>query len=152
MSFQKIIQQYDPSPDNLLSILHDLQDANERHYLTEQDLQLAAGHLRLPFSFVQGVATFYTMFSLKPRGKYIIRICESPPCHLMGSTTVAQELMKLLGIRFGETTRDELFTLETSSCLGVCGVAPALMVNNEVYGNLTPQRIHEILEEKRRGA
>ncbi|MGE5252558.1 MAG: NAD(P)H-dependent oxidoreductase subunit E, partial [Planctomycetaceae bacterium] len=105
MSFQKIIQRYDPSTDNLLSILHDLQDANERHYLTEQDLQLVAGHLRLPFSFVQGVATFYTMFSLKPRGKYIIRICESPPCHLMGSTTVSQELMKILGIRFGETTR-----------------------------------------------
>ncbi len=152
MTSQKIIQQYDPSPDNLLSILHDLQDANERHYLTEQDLQLAAGHLRLPFSFVQGVVTFYTMFSLKPRGKFIIRICESPPCHLMGSTTIARELMRLLSIRFGETTQDELFTLELSSCLGVCGVAPALMVNNEVYGNLTPQRIHEILEEKRRGA
>jgi NADH:ubiquinone oxidoreductase subunit E len=69
----------------------------------------------------------------------------------MGSTTIAQELMKLLGIRFGETTRDELFTLEMSSCLGVCGVAPALMINDEVFGNLTPQRIREILEEKRRG-
>ena len=152
MTPQKIIQQYDPSPENLLSILHDLQDANQRHYLTEQDLQAAAVHLRLPISFVQGVATFYTMFSLTPRGKFIIRVCESPPCHLLGSTTIAQELMKLLGIQFGETTGDELFTLEMSSCLGVCGVAPALMVNDEVYGNLTPQRIREILEEKRRGA
>ena len=152
MSSQKIIQQYDPSPENLLSILHDLQDANQRHYLTEQDLQAAAAYLRLPFSFVEGVATFYTMFSLTPRGKYIIRICESPPCHLMGSTTIAQELMKLLGIQFGETTGDELFTLEMSSCLGVCGVAPAMMINDEVYGNLTPHRILEILEEKRREA
>jgi NADH:ubiquinone oxidoreductase subunit E len=152
MTPQKIIQQYDPSPENLLSILHDLQDANQRHYLTEQDLQAAAGYLRLPSSFVQGVATFYTMFSLTPRGNFIIRICESPPCHLMGSTTIAQELMKLLGIQFGETTGDELFTLEMSSCLGVCGVAPAMMVNNEVFGNLTPHRIREILEEKRRGA
>jgi NADH-quinone oxidoreductase subunit E len=152
MTSQKIIQQYDPSPENLLSILHDLQDANQRHYLTEQDLQAAAGYLRLPFSFVQGVATFYTMFSLTPRGNFIIRICESPPCHLLGSTTIAQELMKLLSIQFGETTGDELFTLEMSSCLGVCGVAPAMMVNDEVYGNLTPQRIREILEEKRRGA
>ena len=152
MSSQKIIQQYDPSPENLLSILHDLQDANQRHYLTEQDLQAAAAYLRLPFSFVEGVATFYTMFSLTPRGKYIIRICESPPCHLMGSTTIAQELMNLLGIQFGETTGDELFTLEMSSCLGVCGVAPAMMINDEVYGNLTPHRIHEILEEKRREA
>jgi NADH-quinone oxidoreductase subunit E len=152
MTSQKIIQQYDPSPENLLSILHDLQDANQRHYLTEQDLQDAAAYLRLPISFVEGVATFYTMFSLTPRGKYIIRICESPPCHLMGSTTIAQELMKLLGIQFGETTGDELFTLEMSSCLGVCGVAPAMMINDEVYGNLTPHRIHEILEEKRREA
>lgn len=152
MTSQKIIQQYDPSPENLLSILHDLQDANQRHYLTELDLQAAAGYLRLPFSFVQGVATFYTMFSLTPRGRFIIRICESPPCHLMGSTTIAQELMKQLSIQFGETTGDELFTLEMSSCLGVCGVAPAMMVNDEVYGNLTPQRIREILEEKRRGA
>lgn len=152
MTSQKIIQQYDPSPENLLSILHDLQDANQRHYLTELDLQAAAGYLRLPFSFVQGVATFYTMFSLTPRGRFIIRICESPPCHLMGSTTIAQELMKQLSIQFGETSGDELFTLEMSSCLGVCGVAPAMMVNDEVYGNLTPQRIREILEEKRRGA
>ena len=152
MTSQKIIQQYDPSPENLLSILHDLQDANQRHYLTEQDLQDAAAYLRLPISFVEGVATFYTMFSLTPRGKYIIRICESPPCHLMGSTTIAQELMNLLGIQFGETTGDELFTLEMSSCLGVCGVAPAMMINDEVYGNLTPHRILEILEEKRREA
>jgi NADH-quinone oxidoreductase subunit E len=152
MSSQKIIQQYDPSPENLLSILHDLQDANQRHYLTEEDLHAAAAYLRLPISFVEGVATFYTMFSLTPRGKYIIRICESPPCHLMGSTTIAQELMNLLGIQFGETTGDELFTLEMSSCLGVCGVAPAMMINDEVYGNLTPHRIHEILEEKRREA
>jgi NADH-quinone oxidoreductase subunit E len=152
MTSQKIIQQYDPSPENLLSILHDLQDANQRHYLTEEDLQAAAAYLRLPLSFVEGVATFYTMFSLTPRGKYIIRICESPPCHLMGSTTIAQELMKLLGIQFGETTGDELFTLEMSSCLGVCGVAPAMMINDEVYGNLTPHRIREILEEKRREA
>ncbi len=69
MTPQKIIRQYEPTPENLLSILHDLQDANVRHYLTDQDLQLAAGYLRLPFSFVQGVATFYTMFRLTPRGK-----------------------------------------------------------------------------------
>ena len=152
MTPQKIIQQYDPSPENLLSILHDLQDANERHYLTEQDLQLAAGHLRLPFSFVQGVATFYTMFSLTPRGRFIIRICQSPPCRLMGATTVEQELRRFLKVDFGQTTPDGLFTLEMSSCLGVCGVAPAMMVNDEVFGNLTPGRVQEILAEKGGGA
>jgi NADH-quinone oxidoreductase subunit E len=146
----EIIHRYDRAPDNLLSILHDLQDANERHYLTEEDLRQTADHLGLALSFVHGVATFYTMFSLKPRGRNVIRVCQSPPCHLMGFTTIARELMSCLGIEFGETTRDGLFTLEMSSCLGVCGVAPAMMINDEVYGNLTAERIQEILEEKRR--
>jgi NADH-quinone oxidoreductase subunit E len=150
MKTEDIFKNYDRAGDNLLSILHDLQDANEFHYLTDQDLRQTADFLGLPCSFVHGVATFYTMFSLKPRGRNIIRLCQSPPCHLMGSTTVARELMRLLGIEFGQTTPDSLFTLETSSCLGVCGVAPAIMVNQEVYGNLTPERIREILEEKGR--
>ena len=150
MTPEEIFGRYDRSPDHLLSILHDLQDANERHYLTEADLRRAANHLGLNFSFVHGVATFYTMFSLKPRGRHIVRICQSPPCHLMGSTNIALELMRLLRIEFGETTSDGLFTLEMSSCLGVCGVAPAMMVNDEVFGNLTAERIREILAEKGR--
>ena len=152
MAPETIIAKYDRSAENLLSILHDLQDAREQHYLTDSDLRLAAEYLRLPFSFVHGVATFYTMFSLTPRGRFIIRICQSPPCHLMGATTVEQELRRLLKVDFGQTTSDGLFTLEMSSCLGVCGVAPAMMVNDEVYGNLTPERIQEILAEKGRGA
>jgi NADH:ubiquinone oxidoreductase subunit E len=92
------------------------------------------------------------MFSLVPRGKYIVRICQSPPCHLLGATPIAQELMKQLGVGFHETTADGVFTLEMSSCLGICGVAPAMMINDEVYGNLTPERIAAIVAEKRRGA
>jgi NADH:ubiquinone oxidoreductase subunit E len=99
---------------------------------------------------VYGVATFYTMYSLKPRGRNLIRVCQSPPCHLLGSTTVAKELMRQLGIAFGETTADKRFTLEMSSCLGVCGVAPAMMVNDEVYGNLTPELIAEVIAGLRR--
>ena len=150
MTSQKILHQYDPSPENLLSILHDLQDAHEQHYLTDRDLRRTSDYLGLPFAYVHGVATFYTMFSLKPRGKHIIRVCQSPPCHLLGATTIVRELMRLLGVEFGHTTPDGLFTLEMSSCLGVCGVAPAMMINDEVYGNLTPQRIQEILAERGR--
>lgn len=150
MDSEAIIRHFDPSAENLLSILHDLQDAQEQHYLTDRDLRRTADYLGLPFGFVHGVATFYTMFSLKPRGRYIIRICQSPPCHLLGATTVVRELMRLLGVEFGQTTPDGLFTLEMSSCLGVCGVAPAMMINDEVYGNLTPERIQEILAEKGR--
>ena len=111
------------------------------HYLSDADLRAAADYLGLAYSFVYGVATFYTMYSLKPRGRNLIRVCQSPPCHLLGSTTISRELIRLLGVGFGETTADKLFTLEMTSCLGVCGVAPAMMVNDEVYGNLTAERI-----------
>lgn len=147
---EEIIKKYQPKTDNLLSILHDIQDSKATHHISKEDLEDVCAYLKLPYSYVYGVATFYTMFSLKPRGRYVIRICQSPPCHLMGSTTISKELMKLLGIAFGHTTPDGLFTLEMASCLGVCGVAPAMMINNDVYGNLTPERLAAILEEKRR--
>ena len=150
MNTQEILRKYDKGADNLISLLHELQEAEERHYLTPEGMKAAADHLDLPPSYVYGVATFYTMFSTEPRGRYIIRVCQSPPCQLMGSTEVSKELVKALGVGFGETTKDGLFTLEMSSCLGVCGVAPAMMVNGEVYGNLTPARIHEVIDDMRR--
>ena len=150
MSRKEILDKYESNSDNLLAILHDLQNHNQQNYLSKEDLQAAAEFLDLPYSMVHGVATFYTMYSLKPRGRHLVRICQSPPCHLMGSTQVSRELMKQLEVGFGETTADVMFTLEMTSCLGVCGVAPAMMVDGDVYGNLTPQRIKEILDAKRR--
>ncbi|MCX6554018.1 MAG: NAD(P)H-dependent oxidoreductase subunit E [Candidatus Aminicenantes bacterium] len=150
MKRDKILKQYEASGDNLLAILHDIQDASAEHYLDDASLRAAADYLKLPYSFVYGVASFYTMYSLEPRGKNLIRICQSPPCHLLGASTISRELMRLLGIGFGATTPDKLFTLEMTSCLGVCGVAPAMMVNGRVYGNLTRERIGGIIEDLRR--
>ena len=150
MKREKILQRYGRTGDNLLSVLHDIQDASPEHYLSDGDLRAAADHLGLAYSFVYGVATFYTMYSLKPRGKNLIRVCQSPPCHLLGSSTISRELMRLLGVGFGQTTPDKLFTLEMTSCLGVCGVAPAMMVNERVYGNLTVERIAEVIADLRR--
>ncbi len=150
MKREKILKQYDRSGDNLLAMLHDLQNASPEHYLSDGDLRAAADYLDLTYSFVYGVATFYTMYSLKPRGKNLIRVCQSPPCHLLGSSTISRELIRLLGIGFGETTADKLFTLEMTSCLGVCGVAPAMMVNDRVYGNLTAPGIAAVIEDLRR--
>ncbi len=147
---KEILEKYERKSDNLLAILHELQDSKDEHYLSREDLKAVSKYLNLPLSMVHGVATFYSMYAFKPRGKYIIRVCQSPPCHLMGATTISKELMKILGIKFGETTKDKLFTLEMSSCLGVCGVAPAIMINNKVYGNLTPEKLKSIIEEKRR--
>lgn len=150
MGREEIFKKYENKPENILLILHDIQDENPYKYLTEEDIKEVSERLDLPYSFVYGVASFYSMFSLKPRGKYIIRVCESPPCHLMGSENILDELKKLLKVDIGETTEDKLFTLELSSCLGVCGVAPAIMINNDVYGNLTKEKISELIENLRR--
>jgi NADH-quinone oxidoreductase subunit E len=151
MKRDTILKQYERSGANLLAILHDIQNDSPEHFLSEADMRAVADYLKVPYSFVHGVATFYSMYSLKPRGKNLIRVCQSPPCHLLGSSTISRELIKLLGIGFGATTPDKLFTLEMTSCLGVCGVAPAMMVNDRVYGNLTPERIAEIVASLRRG-
>ncbi len=146
---EAILKKFEPRADNILYILHELQDNNEKHYVAKEDIKMCADYLNLPYSFVHGVATFYTMFSLTPRGRYIIRLCESPPCHLMGSGSLLEYLKQKLKIDVGETTPDGLFTLELTSCLGVCGVAPALMMNDETIGKLTPERVDAVLEERR---
>ncbi len=146
MSREEILKKYEPNRENLLYILHDLQENNpEGMFLTEEDIEAAAHYVGVSKAEVTGVATFYTMFSIKRRGKYIIRVCESPPCHMMGSESIIEYIKKKLNIKEGETTEDGMFTLETCSCLGVCAVAPAMMVNDDVYGNLTPEKIDEIL-------
>lgn len=140
-----IVEKFPRSPDVLLALLHELQRANPQNYLTPEDLVLAADHLGLPLSAVRDAATFYTMFSLRPRGRHLIRVCDSPSCHLAGAWSVVEELARELGIAVGETTADGLVTLELTSCLGVCGVAPVMMVDDEVVGNLTPEKAREVV-------
>ena len=147
---ESILKKHQPRLDNILYILHDLQNSNERHYVAKDDIRSCAEYLGMPYSYVHGVATFYTMFSLEPRGRHIIRLCESPPCHLMDSSSVLDYLTKALNIGVGQTTDDGVFTLELTSCLGICGVAPALMINDEMFGKLTPEKIDTILAERRK--
>jgi len=147
---EKILKKYPPRRDNLLYILHDLQDTNPQNYLTSVDVRAVSEYLKISPSQVEGVISFYTMFSRKPRGKYIIRFCDSPTCHLMKGTDVLEEVKKILKINPEETTNDGLFTLEMTSCLGACGVAPAMMINDEIYGNLTSLKAREIIETYQR--
>jgi NADH-quinone oxidoreductase subunit E len=146
---EQILNKFSPSRDNILYILHDLQDNNPNRYLAREDIVVCADYLNVPYSYVHSVATFYTMFSLTPRGRTIIRLCESPPCHLMGSSSLLDYLKESLGVGVGETTGDGAFTLELTSCLGICGVAPAMMLNEEMFGNLTPEKVDAILEKRR---
>ncbi len=149
MSHQQIIEQHKPERDNLLLILHDLQDNHPQHYLTEDALEQTARYLNLTKSAVYGVAGYYTMFSLKPRGTYLIRVCVSAVCELMKSNTVIGHLERILGITAGETTPCGRFTLEVSECLGQCQEAPSMMINREAYNNLDEHHIRKIIEALR---
>jgi len=147
---RSLLEKYPQTAEHMLDMLHDLQEAEPRNYLTRDALRAVADYLNVPLSTVVSTATFYSMYSLKPRGRHIIRICESPPCQIVGAETLIDLLAQHLGIGVGETTEDEVFTLETTSCLGVCGVAPAMMIDEELYGNLTAARVVDVVEDVRR--
>ena len=147
MNVDKILNEFKPVKDNLLPILHGLQDNHPQNYLPDEALKATAKYLNISLSSVYGVVGYYTMFSRKPRGKYIIRFCTSPVCSLMGSENVLDWFTQFLGIKVGETTSDGLFTLEESECLGRCGKAPSMMINQDFYGNLTPEKIESIIHQ-----
>ncbi|NIA23491.1 MAG: NADH-quinone oxidoreductase subunit NuoE [Proteobacteria bacterium] len=149
MSVTEVFNKYEPKKENLLLILHDIQDSIGSRSIDETTLKKVAEYLDMSLSQVYGVVSFYTMYSTKPRGKYIIRICQSPTCHLMGSKSLLEHLKETLKIDVNETTSDKMFTLETSSCLGVCSEAPAMMINDTVYGNLTEEKVNSVLEKLR---
>ena len=149
--YREICSKYAPDKDNLIYILHEIQNSHPQHYISEEAVQTVAEYLGVPANHIYGVLTFYTMYSTKPRGQNIIHLCESPPCYIKGSENILHKLMTLLDIEVGETTKDGCFTLELCACLGVCGNAPVMMINNDVYGDLTEEKVEEIIEKVRRG-
>ncbi len=145
MESSEILKNYSPDHANMIGILHALQNNNPYNYLAESDMKATAEYLNTTFGHVYGVATYYTMFSIKPRGRYIIRVCNSPVCHMEGSINIIDELKNALSINIGETTKDRLFTLELTECLGQCDKAPVMMINKDVFGDLNREKIEAIL-------
>ncbi len=146
MNRKDILNKFSPSHDNILVILHELQNNNPEHYLSNDDLRAVADFLNTTLSHVYGVATYYSMYSLVPRGRFIIRVCNSPVCNMQGSEEVIAELKRLLDIGFGGTTTDGRFTLELTECLGQCSGSPTMMVNEDVHTHLSVERISRILD------
>lgn len=134
--------------DILINTLHEIQRMFG-NFVPPEAIEVISEELKVPLSRVYEVLTFYTMFSTKKRGKYVLRVCESLPCHVEGGREIVRALKKELGIDFGQTTPDGLFTLETTSCLGLCGVAPVIMVNDEYFGNVTPEKVRELVKKMR---
>jgi NADH:ubiquinone oxidoreductase subunit E len=135
------------SESHLISTLHKLQ--SEMGFLGSSQLDAIAQLLQVPSAKVTGVATFYHYFRLKKTGRFIISVCNGTACYVKGGAAVAEAFTSTLGIGMGETTPDGLFTVETTRCLGVCGLAPCAMINNEVHAHLTPEKIPPLIESYR---
>lgn len=141
----EIIRKYKEVKGGLMPVLQQIQ--NVYGYLPEDVLKIVSDELNIPMSEIYGVATFYSFFSLKPKGKYIIRVCLGTACYVKGSQLIIDKLSELLDVQVNETTKDGKFTLEATRCLGACGLAPVMMINDKVYGRLTPDDVANILKE-----
>jgi len=144
---REIISKYEPHAENLVSLLRELNQVFG--YLPRMALEEVATTFRVPLSHVYGLATFYSLLSVTPMGRHIIRFCDDAPCHVVGAAEVLAAVKKELGIEVGQTTEDGRFTLEMTSCIGACGVGPVMMIDDEVYGNLTPEMVPQILAKYR---
>jgi len=142
----EILDRHGRNPARLIPVLQEVQE--EYRYLPEEVLTFVATSLGLPPARVFGVATFYSHFTLKPRGKYTIRLCDGTACHVRRSTAILDALYERLRVDpKNNTTPDMLFNVETVSCLGACGLAPVVVVDDQVHGQMTPESAVQLIED-----
>lgn len=146
----EIIGRYEKKERYLIPIMQDIQE--EYRYIPGELLVYAAGKIGVTKARAYSVATFYENFSFEAKGKYIIKVCDGTACHVRKSMPVKEELIKILGLKPGQSTTDDMmFTLETVSCLGACGLAPTMMVNEDVHPRMNPAKADELIEKLRGG-
>lgn len=139
-----IVEPYLGKKEMVIPVLQKVQD--HFGYLPRPAMEQVSQRMRIPLSRLYGIATFYAQFKMKPRGRYIIRVCKGTACHIQGSPKIADRIEELLGIESGETTDDLRFTLEEVACIGACALAPVIMINDDPHGRLTMDKIKEILD------
>ncbi len=139
------IEKYGNNREELIPILNHVN--RMLGYLPSESLEKISEQLKSPRSNLFSVASFYHMLSTKPRGKHVIQFCESAPCHVVGGREVWQALLDILQIQDGETTADGQWSLITTSCLGLCGVGPVIVIDDDAYGNVKPEQIISILAQ-----
>jgi NADH:ubiquinone oxidoreductase subunit E len=133
--------------EQILSMFHEAQSTGSEHnFVTDEDLSRIARRLGVPLAEVEGVLSFYRHFAREPRGRFVIRVCDSLSCRIKGSLDVYGHLKERLGIGRNETTADGLYTIEIVNCLGSCDTAPNMMVNDTLYTNLDTERIDAVLD------
>ncbi len=139
----EIIGNHGTDKSKLIGILQDVQA--EYNWLPQDTLRHIAKRLRIPLVDVFEIATFYKSFSLKPRGKHLVRVCLGTACHVRGGPRIMETAERSLGIKADETTSDYKFTLESVNCLGCCALGPVMVVDNEYHGKLPPTKVEKIL-------
>lgn len=140
----EILEKHRYDPSNIIAILQDTQ--SKYRYLPQEAFTYLSAKLKLSPARIYSVATFYENFSLEPKGKYVIRICDGTACHVRKSIPILEKLRKELGLSEAKVTTDDLmFTVETVSCLGACGLAPVLVVNDKVFPAMTPDKASELI-------
>lgn len=143
------LQKYATVPGSLITIL---QNAQENYgYLPVDVILHISQRTGIKVTKIMGVATFYSQFRLEPVGKYLIMLCQGTACHVNGSLQIEKTINEYLGIKDGETTADGLFTLKNVACLGCCSLSPVMMINDETYGSLTPEKAISIFKELQKG-
>jgi len=140
----KIVDRYKRKESALISILQDIQA--EYNYLPKEALLHTRERLNIPLTKIIRVATFYNIFTLKPRGRHLINVCMGTACHVKGAGRILEKLERDVGIRTGETTADLKFSLEIIRCLGCCSLAPVVRIDNDIYGKVKQDRVQEILK------
>jgi len=140
-----ICDKYANEPSPLMMILSAVQ--KEFGYIPLEVQQIISDRTGIPVAEIYGVVTFYSFFSLKPKGKYVIGICLGTACFVKNSQQVIDKFSTLLGIKAGETTKDGLFTIEAIRCIGACALAPAMSINGKVYPKVTPDQVGKIIDE-----
>lgn len=140
----KIFETYLPEKDNLIQILNEVQD--EYGYIPEIAQKKISEYLKISMAEIYGVITFYSRFTLEPKGKYTISVCLGTACYVKGSQKILDRLQERLKIEPGQTTEDGMFSIDKTRCVGACGLAPVFTVNGEVYGKATVKKLDEVLD------
>ncbi|HEY5509918.1 MAG TPA: NAD(P)H-dependent oxidoreductase subunit E [Prolixibacteraceae bacterium] len=140
---EQVMEDYDCKENNLIQILHMAQAIFG--YLPSEVQSFIAKKMDIPNSKVNSVLTFYSFFSTKPKGKYTVSICLGTACYVRGGKEVVNKLKEILSIDVGETTDDKIFSLQVKRCIGACGLAPAMTINDKVYKQVNPNKLHRIL-------
>ena len=141
---EELFNEYLPVKDNLIQMLNEVQE--HYGYIPEKAQRDLSEFLNVPMAEIYGVITFYSRFTLKPKGKYNIAVCLGTACYVKGSQRIMDRLKERLKIEPGETTKDDLFSIEETRCVGACGLAPVFTVNGEVYGKATVKKLDEVLD------